>query len=87
MFGRTPLWARCLNMKIDNLTQQIGKIMALVQIDQADLDNLATKLEALVTEVKNIPPATLPPANETAVNQAVTDLQTAVTALTPPTTA
>lgn len=64
-------------------TLQLGEesIMAEVQIDQTDLDNIAASLESLVTVVNALPQGALPAANETALQQAVTDITTAVNAV------
>ena len=54
--------------------------MALVSVDQADLDTLATNLEAvktaLATEIANLQASgNLPPASLGGLNQALSDLQ------------
>jgi uncharacterized protein YoxC len=52
-------------------------IMAAVQIEQADLDAVAAAVEAVATAVSGLTEP-LPAADESALNQAVSDLQTAL---------
>ncbi len=73
-----------IEKKIDLLNKKADKIMALVSIDQTVLDDVASKLEALVAVIGTIPTGTLPPANAAALETAVTDVTTAVDALAPP---
>lgn len=60
------------------ITKGIHQIMALVQIDQTQLDSLATALEAvktaLATEIAGLQ-VQLPAADLSGLNQALTDLQ------------
>lgn len=53
-------------------------IMAAVQIEQADLDAVAAAVEAVATAVSGLS-TPLPAADESALNTAVADLQTALT--------
>ena len=55
--------------------------MAAVQVEQADLDNVGTALEALAAVVAQIPTGTLPQANEDALNKGVADVTAAVNAV------
>jgi len=73
------LWllAEWLYQEFSTLTQQIGAIMAEVRIEQSHIENVATAVEAVATAVSALS-VPLPPADETALNQAVTDLQTAL---------
>lgn len=90
MFHRTPVWAKTLLLQGQQILKGINTIMAAVQIEQQKLDDTASALEGLVTAVNGLPKGVLPPANETALQTAVTDLQTAVGAVvaadTPPPT-
>lgn len=58
--------------------------MAAVKIEQTDLDNVAAALEALVTTVEGIDTTQLPDADESALNQAVTDVTNAIEAIAAP---
>jgi hypothetical protein len=58
--------------------------MALVQIEQGDLDAVAASVETIAQGVANIPTGTLAPADETALNQAVADAQAALAGKTTP---
>lgn len=69
---RPPHWAISLHRKMD-------KLMALVQVEQTDLDNIATSIEtakgALQTLLANPVVQQLPVADLNKVNQALADLQ------------
>lgn len=52
--------------------------MAAVQIDQEDLDSVANSLDALVDAVTSIDTSKLPAADQTALQEALTDLTAAV---------
>jgi hypothetical protein len=82
-FRRPPLWAVQLAAQVTQIQKQIGKLMALVQIEQSDLDTLAGNLEAVKTslaaEIASLQ-TQLPQADLSGVKQAVADL----TALEPP---
>jgi hypothetical protein len=81
----TPPWAQELLLQMAQLKQGMGKLMALVEVDQTDLDTLATNLEAAVTsvgtEITNLEAAltaagTPPPAGSLdGLNSALTALQ------------
>lgn len=60
------------------------RIMALVSIEQDDLDNIAASLETLATTITGIDTTPLASADETKLNQAVTDLSAAVQKVAPP---
>jgi uncharacterized protein (DUF885 family) len=70
--------------QVMNISQQMEAIMAAVQVEQADLDTLATNLEAvqanLASEIQSLQQQ-LPQANLTGLQTALSDLQ----ALQPPT--
>jgi hypothetical protein len=76
----TVLWAQLSDLAstLATITSQQENIMAQVQVDQTDLDNLATNLEnvktALATEIQNLQQQ-LPQANLGGLNQALSDLQ------------
>lgn len=93
-FGRAPQWAKMMFEELDDqlagIRRQLrmlaygeGEIMAQVSIEQGDLDGVATSLEALVTALGSVS-GNLPAADESALNQAVSDLQGAVGKLSPP---
>lgn len=75
---RPPPWAIALTAQVTQIQKGIQKIMALVQIDQTELDNLATALEAVKTslaaEIAGLQ-TQLPAADLSGLNQALTDLQ------------
>jgi uncharacterized protein HemX len=60
------------------IMEGIAKIMSLVEVDQTALDTLATSLEAvktaLSTEIASLS-ASVPQADLSGLNQALTDLQ------------
>jgi hypothetical protein len=76
--NKPPPWAVQLTEQVTEIQKGIRKIMALVEIDQADLDTLATSLEAvktsLATEIASLGQQ-LPAADLSGLNQALTDLQ------------
>lgn len=76
-----PAWAREMYYEI---IKQLGAIMAAVQIEQGDLDALAAQVESLATTVASIDTTPLQKADQTALDQAVADLQTAVQKVAPP---
>jgi hypothetical protein len=59
------------------LNEKGDLIMAAVQIEQSDLDNVAAAVESVAQALGNLS-APLATADETALNQAVSDLQTAL---------
>lgn len=61
-------------------------IMAAVQIEQDDLDAVASSLEALVTLINGLDTTVLAPADETALKAAVADVTAAVNGKLPVTT-
>jgi hypothetical protein len=84
-FNRNPPpWAKQLMGGQVEMMKGIQQIMAAVQVDQTDLDNLATNLEAVKTalssEIASLQQS-LPEADLSGLNQALTDLQ----GLEPPT--
>ena len=76
-----PAWAREM---YGNIVNQLGAIMAAVEIEQADLDKVAAAVEGLASTVSGLT-TPLAPADETALNQAVSDLQAAVQKASPST--
>lgn len=64
--------------QLKEIKEGIQQIMALVQVDQTDLDNLATNLEAvkssLSAEIASLQQQ-LPQADLSGLNQALSDLQ------------
>lgn len=58
--------------------------MALVQIEQSDLDTAAAAIETIATAISNLPSGTLAAADESALNKAVSDAQAALSAKNPP---
>jgi hypothetical protein len=82
----TVLWSQLsdIGSQLADITYKEQQVMAQVQVDQTDLDNLATNLEsvkiALAGEIQNLQQQ-LPQANLGGLNQALSDLQ----ALEPPT--
>jgi len=78
--SRQPTWAVAMENRIN---KQLGKIMALVQVDQTALNTFATELETAIASVKAEIAALqqqLPAADVSGLTQAVTDLE----ALEPP---
>ncbi len=75
---RPPPWAMALMAQVTEIQKGITKIMALVQIDQTELDTLATNLEAVKTalssEIASLKQQ-LPQADLSGLDQALTDLQ------------
>lgn len=75
---KPPPWAIELAEQVTQIQKGIRKIMAAVQIEQTDLDNLATELEAVKTslaaEIESLK-TQLPAADLSGLNQALTDLQ------------
>lgn len=73
-----PPWATELMEQVAQIKKGIHEIMALVQIDQTELDTLATSLEAVKTslseEIASLQ-TQLPSADLSGLNQALTDLQ------------
>jgi hypothetical protein len=70
--------------QVTQIQKGITKIMALVQIEQDDLTKAASAIETIAQGISNLPPGTLAPADETAINQAITDAQTALAGKQPP---
>lgn len=60
--------------------------MAAVQIEQGDLDAVASALEALVGVIAGIDTTVLPPADESALNTALADVTSAINGKLPVTT-
>jgi hypothetical protein len=92
-FGQAPVWAQemfkalrrdihSVERQLDNIWHGEGFIMGAVQVEQGDIDTVASTLEALVAVIATIKP-NLPPADETALTQAVTDVTNAVNAVAP----
>jgi hypothetical protein len=81
--NKPPPWAVALSVQLSQIQKAIHDTMALVQVDQTALDNLATALEAVKTslaaEIASLS-AAIPAADLSGLNQALTDLQ----ALEPP---
>lgn len=77
-FRKPPPWAVQLTAQVTQIQKEIHKIMALVQIDQTQLDDLATALETVKTtlaaEIAGLQTA-LPAADLSGLNQALSDLQ------------
>lgn len=75
---QTPAWAMQLAGQVTQIQKGINRIMALVEIDQTDLDTLATSLESVKTtlaaEIASLQQQ-LPAADLSGLNQALTDLQ------------
>jgi cell division FtsZ-interacting protein ZapD len=67
-----------LTAQVTQIQKGINQIMAIVQIDQTQLDSLATALEAVKTslaaEIASLQ-TSLPAADLSGLNQALTDLQ------------
>lgn len=86
--------------QLDGISRQLGSvhrhlhiiehgeegIMAAVQIEQADLDAVASSLEALVGVINGLDTTVLAPADETALKSAVADVTAAVNGKLPVTT-
>jgi hypothetical protein len=85
-FSGTVFWlfAEALFHALQLITGKLDLIMAAVKIEQTDLDNVAAALEALVTTVEGIDTTQLPDADESALNQAVTDVTNAIEAIAAP---
>lgn len=81
---RPPPWAIELSAQVAQIQKGIKKIMASVQIEQTELDTLATNLESVKTsleaEIASLGQQ-LPAADLSGLNQALADLQ----GLEPPT--
>jgi hypothetical protein len=89
-----PQWAQRmfedLHAHLRGLRNQLGTlqfgeefIMAAVQIEQGDLDAVASTLEALVGVIAGLDTTKLAPADETALNQALADVTSAVNSKLP----
>ena len=75
--NKTPEWARQLLWSQAEINHKLGVIMALVSIEQSDLDDIATTVsdvaDALQAVIDN--PNPLAPADESALQAAVVKLQ------------
>lgn len=76
--NRTPPWAMELTAQVIQIQKGINQIMAEVKVDQAALDGLAAALESVKTtlaaEIASLQ-TTLPDADLTGLNTALSDLQ------------
>jgi len=86
-----PQWAKDLATALQGIDTKLSKvlgqemsiqrkenaIMAAVQLEQSDIDNVAAAVEAVATAVSSLT-VQLPAADESALQQAVTDLQNAL---------
>lgn len=88
-YDPAPAWAEAmftsLICRLDTINKQLvnvqhgeGIIMAAVQIEQGDIDALAAAFEALVSVIGGIDTTQLPPADESALKQALADVTTAI---------
>lgn len=75
---RPPPWAVQLMAQVTQIQKEIKTIMASVQIEQTELDTLASNLEAVKTsladEIASLGQQ-LPAADLSGLNQALSDLQ------------
>jgi hypothetical protein len=93
---RPPPWALPLMAQVAQIQKEIQKIMALVQVEQADLDTLSTDLAAAVssvsTEITNLEAAVaaagtpLPAGSLDALKAGVASLQALEVPVPPPAT-
>lgn len=69
-------WAELLR-RLEHIDQRMGRIMALVSIEQSELDNIAATVSTVADDLKVIiaNPNPLAPADETALLAAVDKLQ------------
>ena len=75
---RQPAWVTDLQQQLQVITNILENLMALVQVEQTDLDTLASNLEAAVTAVESEIAAlkqALPAADLSGLNTALANLQ------------
>lgn len=76
-FQPQPLWAKCLEQKLDKLMSQITDLQASLDAVAAQVPTIAsgvTSIEQQLAALQNSTTSTLSAADQTALNQATTDV-------------
>jgi hypothetical protein len=83
---RTAAWliGEALTIALQPINERLDAIMAAVQVEQDDLDNVGTALDGLAQTLSTIDTTPLATADESKLQEGLSAVQAAVSKLVPP---
>lgn len=83
---RTVAWliGEAIVIALDPINRKLDLIMAAVQVEQTDLDNVGSALDALAVVISSIDTTPLATADESKLNEGLAAVQAAVAKMVPP---